>query len=82
MFLFPFLHELLCNNNKLYNEFNNFPKSVNYELLNFSFRLITKKNIPESINTNILYQFFDYKITFVNSQHNIQRVNLYSKTQF
>ena len=25
--------------------------------------------IPESFNTNISYQLFDYKITFINSQH-------------
>ena len=25
--------------------------------------------IPESLNTNILYQLFDYTITFMNSQH-------------
>ena len=31
----------------------------------------TYKNIciPESFNTNILHQLFDYTITFVNSQH-------------
>ena len=38
--------------------------------------------IPESFNTNILHQRFDYKITYVNSQ--LEKTNseviLYSKT--
>ena len=34
--------------------------------------------IPESFNTNISHQLFDYKITFVNSQHK----NINSKGDF
>ena len=39
--------------------------------------------IPESFNSNISKQLFDYTITFVNSQHyrtQIHNVILYSKT--
>ena len=38
--------------------------------------------IPESFSTNISHQLFDYKITFVNSQHETQipKVILLSKT--
>ena len=41
--------------------------------------------LPESFNTNISHQLFDYKITFVNSQHEssqIPKVILCSKTRF
>ena len=38
--------------------------------------------IPESFNTNISHQLFDYTITFVNSQHQqIQKVIWYSKAE-
>ena len=30
---------------------------------------VTKIFIPESFNTNISHQLFNYKITFVNSRH-------------
>ena len=56
---------------------------------NFSFILLEKNTpnkicIPESFNTNIEHQLFDYKITFVNSKHEnmISKGNLYSKTGF
>ena len=38
--------------------------------------------MPESFNTNISHQLFDYKITSVNSQHyttQLKKVILYSK---
>ena len=38
--------------------------------------------IPDIFNTKIVHQLFDYKITFVNSQHentNLNLVILYSK---
>ena len=40
--------------------------------------------IPESFNTNISHQVFDYLITFVNSSSRtpIQKVILFSKTSF
>ena len=40
--------------------------------------------IPESFNTNISHPLFDYKITFVNYQHENtnSKGDLYSKTGF
>ena len=42
------------------------------ELISFSCSIFLASNyicIPESFNTNISHQHFDYKITFLNSQH-------------
>ena len=62
-------------------------------IFNFNILLLVKsipkviKNsicIPESFNTNISHQVFDYKITFVNSQYenSNSKVILYSKAGF
>ena len=49
--------------------FDNYSKEGNRESFNNFHETANTLCIPESYNMKISYQLFDFKVTFVNSQH-------------